>query len=226
MFDVHFVTTVRLSRLQLKEDLLLLINLFWKWFWWLIFIGSLRYTPVNLIGTKNDHYTIIEWFRGIHWKIFARICNINLAAYQPLSWYCKFLQNIFQCIPLNHSIIVLSHRLLIAIINHHFIEKLLKQNKLINRRLPAALCESVKIFLILYVRCSYYFSLQPRMWSQRWIIDLERWILTLRGGYWILSTSWSDVIGQIHLSMWQNVLCWPNVILSRYISSVFFVLLW
>ena len=79
------------------------------------------------------YYTIIEWFLGIYWKIFCENLHYQPNGHRPRGWYCKFEQNIFQCIPRNHSIIVLSHRLLIAIINHHFIEKLLKQNKLINR---------------------------------------------------------------------------------------------
>ena len=60
--------------------------------------------------------TIIEWFLSIiplknillkfaisNLQYQYQICNIK---YQPLGWYCKFSQNIFQCLLRNHSIIV------------------------------------------------------------------------------------------------------------------------
>ena len=65
-----------------------------------------KWSPSALFNIQllNDFAVYIE-------KYFARICNINRAAVRPRGLYCKFEQNIFQCIPRNHSIIVLSHRL-------------------------------------------------------------------------------------------------------------------
>ena len=102
-----------------------------RYLWLAVLCG---YTPID--ESIMSRYIIIEWFQGIHWKIFCK----NLQ-YQPSGRYW------------NHSI-VLSHRLLIAIINHqinHFIEKLLKQNKLINRTvcpmLPLKFQKKKQIFL-------------------------------------------------------------------------------
>ena len=58
------------------------------------------------------YYTIIEWFRSIHWIIFCEKLQYQPSGRRPRGWYCKFEQNIIQCILKNHSIIVLSHRLL------------------------------------------------------------------------------------------------------------------
>ena len=55
-------------------------------------------------------------------KYFAKICNINRADREvDIANSSKIM---FQSIPGNLSITVLSHRLLIAITNHHFNEKL------------------------------------------------------------------------------------------------------
>ena len=61
--------------------------------------------------------TIIEWFLSIHWIIFCENLQYQPSGRRPRGWYCKFSQNIIQCILRNHSIIVyykpIIHRLYI-----------------------------------------------------------------------------------------------------------------
>ena len=64
------------------------------------------------VYTKINYYTIIEWFRGIHWIICCENLQNQPSGRRPRGWYCKFEQNIIQYILRNLSIIVLSHRLL------------------------------------------------------------------------------------------------------------------
>ena len=72
----------------------------------LLFWGWLR------AWLTHEYYTIIEWFLSIHWIIFCSNLQYQPSGRRPRGWYCKFEQNIIQCILRNHSIIVLSHRLL------------------------------------------------------------------------------------------------------------------
>ena len=61
-------------------------------------------------------------------KYFAKICNINLATDRQSACGVDIANSrkiFFMYVPRNHSTNVLSHRLLIAIINHHFIRKLI-----------------------------------------------------------------------------------------------------
>ena len=181
------------------------------------YIFSFLRQTLNLILISIAHYTIIEWFRGIHWKIFCENLHYQPNGRRPRGWYCKFSQNLCQSIPRNHTIIiVLSHILLregivnkfyllqeLIIISLNNIYLLLKYNKLINRTLcllPSANrykyfryhMFDVRIFLV-------YINATSNVTSEV-DIDLERWILD------IIQLKWSDVIGQIHLAMWQNTI--------------------
>ena len=75
-----------------------------------------RLIKLHIISSKLNisqiinYYTIIEWFRSIHWIIFCENLQYQPSGRRPWGWYCKFEQNIIQCILRNHSIIVLSHR--------------------------------------------------------------------------------------------------------------------
>ena len=60
-----------------------------------------------------------------------------------------------------HDYRVIISTIIAVIINHHLIENLLKQNKLINRTdysnaVCPLQCESVKLFSISHIRCSMF----------------------------------------------------------------------